>query len=185
MKASLTLKATIFALMLSAMSACEQSSLPSLKIAQGQRVPDLKVKDLTGNETTLSLASGQVLILNVWATWCGPCRHEMPSLDRLSRSLDSTHYSVVGLSVDTDDHVVREFLIERKVSFPNYMDPAMEVANQVFGIRAFPSTFVFGPDGRLLEVIEGWREWDTPSMVGRITNLANSASKEGGLAENR
>lgn len=163
--------------MLFVVSGCDQSSLPSLKIEPGQRVPDLKVQDLTGNETTFSLASGKVLILNVWATWCGPCRHEMPSLDRLSKRLDNKHYSVVGLSVDTDDHVVREFLIERKVSFPNYLDPAMEVANQVFGIRAFPSTFVFGPDGRLLEVIEGWREWDTPHMVDKFTNLRNPARK--------
>ena len=104
----------------------------------------------------------------------------MPSLDRLSRRLDSKNFLVVGLSVDTDDHVVREFLIERKVSFSNYMDPTMEVANQVFGIRAFPSTFVFGPDGRLLEVIEGWREWDTPNMVDKLTNLGKRAGKTGG-----
>ena len=157
--------------MLFAVGGCEKSSLPPLKIEPGQVVPDLKVQDLRGNETTFSLARGKVLILNVWATWCGPCRHEMPSLDRLSKTLDSKRFSVVGLSVDTDDHVVREFLIERKVSFSNYMDPAMEVANQVFGIRAFPSTFVFGPDGRLLEVIEGWREWDNQQMVDKLKNL--------------
>jgi len=174
MKANLFFAIGLIAIITFAASSCEQSSLPPLKIQPGQAVPEINVQDLKGNDTKFSLANGKVLILNVWATWCGPCRHEMPSLDRLSNRLDNKKFSVVGLSVDTDDHVVREFLIERKVSFPNYIDPAMEVANQVFGIRAFPSTFVFGPDGRLLEVIEGWREWDTPRMVDKLTSLYKS-----------
>ena len=180
MKARLFLAIGFIAIILFTANSCEQASLPPLKIQPGQALPEIEVQDLKGNKTNFSLANGKILILNVWATWCGPCRHEMPSLDRLSKSLDSKHYSVVGLSVDTDDHVVREFLIERKVSFSNYMDPAMEVANEVFGIRAFPSTFVFGPDGRLLEVIEGWREWDTPDMVDKLTNLGKRDGKTGG-----
>ncbi len=154
---------------------CQQSPLPALKIQAGNIVPDIEVQDLKGKKTTLPLATGKIVVLNVWATWCGPCRHEMPSLDRLAAMLDDKHYSVVGLSVDTDDHVVREFLIERKVGFTSYMDPSMHVANEVFGIRAFPSTFVFGPDGRLMEVIEGWREWDTPGMVEKFTRIREKA----------
>jgi thiol-disulfide isomerase/thioredoxin len=159
-------------------NSCEQS-LPPLKVQAGQAVvQELDVQDLKGKASKLPMVTGKLLILNVWATWCGPCRHEMPSLDRLSQKLDSDHYSVVGLSVDSDDHVVREFLIERKVTFTNYMDPAMTVANQVFGIRAFPSTFVFAPDGRLLEVIEGWREWDNAQMIDRISKLHTSATQD-------
>jgi thiol-disulfide isomerase/thioredoxin len=151
-----------------------QQSLPPLKVQPGQVLEELDVQDLKGQGRKLTLATGKVLILNVWATWCGPCRHEMPSLDRLSQKLDSNEFLVVGLSVDNDDHVVREFLIERKVSFSNYMDPTMTVANEVFGIRAFPSTFVFAPDGRLLEVIEGWREWDNQNMLNRLAGLSRS-----------
>ncbi|WP_455222502.1 TlpA family protein disulfide reductase [Kaarinaea lacus] len=155
-------------------SGCQQS-LPPLKVQPGQVIESLSVKDLKGKDSTLSIATGKVLVLNVWATWCGPCRHEMPSLDRLSQKLDNDNFLVVGLSVDTDDHVVREFLIERKVSFANYMDPTMAVANEVFGIRAFPSTFVFAPDGRLLEVIEGWRTWDAPEMFKKINSYFGSS----------
>jgi len=158
-------------LVLGLVSACQQS-LPPLKVQSGQVIEELSVKDLKGKDSTLIVATGKVLVLNVWATWCGPCRHEMPSLDRLSQKLDSSRFLVVGLSVDTDDHVVREFLIERKVSFPNYMDPTMNIANEVFGIRAFPSTFVFAPDGSLLDVIEGWREWDNREMINRLIGLA-------------
>ena len=157
-------------------SACQQS-LPPLKVQSGQVIEELSVKDLKGQDSTLIVATGKVLVLNVWATWCGPCRHEMPSLDRLSQKLDSSRFLVMGLSVDTDDHVVREFLIERKVSFPNYMDPTMNIANEVFGIRAFPSTFIFAPDGRLLDVIEGWREWDNREMVDRLIGLSQRAKE--------
>lgn len=143
-----------------------------MNIKIGQAVPEIAVRDLHGKNATLPLATGKVLILNVWATWCGPCRHEMPSLERLAQTLDHNRFSVVGLSVDTDDHVVREFLIEREVGFTNYMDPEMAIANGIFGVRAFPSTLVFGPDGRLLEVIEGWREWDTGPMIRRMAALA-------------
>lgn len=129
--------------------------------------------DLKAKPARLLLANGKMTILNVWATWCGPCRHEMPSLDRLANSLDKQSIEVVGLSVDTDDHVVREFLIERKVGFKSYMDPDMSITNDVFGVRVFPSTFVFSARGQLLEVIEGWREWDTREMVDKMNQLAS------------
>lgn len=147
--------------------------LPALKIQPGEKIADLAVQDLHGNKAKLATQTGKVLIVNVWATWCGPCRHEMPSLDRLSNILDQERFQVIGVSVDTDDHVVREFLIERKVSFVNYMDPGMAIANDLLGLRAFPSTFIIGPRGNLLKVIEGWREWDSKHMVTDIRKFAS------------
>lgn len=155
-------------------SSCDSKSPPALKIHKGQSVSELSVTDVNANPAQLVLANGKTTILNVWATWCGPCRHEMPSLDQLANSLDKEKIEVIGLSVDTDDHVVREFLIERKVGFKSYMDPNMTVANDIFGIRVFPSTFVFSASGQLLEVIEGWREWDTEEMVQKMNRLAGS-----------
>lgn len=157
----------LLTIILMALASCDPA-VPPLKLSKGQTISELAVTDVNGAQAKLVLASGKVTILNVWATWCGPCRHEMPSLDRLANSLDKDKVQVIGLSVDTDDHVVREFLIERKVGFKSYMDPGMSVSNNVFGIRVFPSTFVFSPRGELLEVIEGWKEWDTTEMIKRI-----------------
>lgn len=174
MKPALIIQIIFLALSAIGLSACEKSSSPPLKILKGQAILELSVTDVDGVKTSLPLATGKVTILNIWATWCGPCRHEMPSLDRLAGSLDKEKIEVVGLSVDTDNYVVREFLIERKVGFKNYMDPDMNAANNIFGIRVFPSTFVFSPKGELLEVIEGWREWDTDEMVKKMNQLTYS-----------
>jgi thiol-disulfide isomerase/thioredoxin len=174
MKSALIIQIILLTLFAVGLAACENNSSPSLKILKGQAILELPVADVDGVKTSLPLATGKVTILNIWATWCGPCRHEMPSLDRLATSLDRQKIEVVGLSVDADDYVVREFLIERKVRFKNYIDPDMNIANNIFGIRVFPSTFVFSPKGELLEVIEGWREWDTDEMVKKMSQLANT-----------
>ena len=171
MKPAQIIQVVLLIIFVTGLVACEQKTSPSLKILKGQTIQELSVTDLKGAQSKLPLATGKITVLNIWATWCGPCRHEMPSLDRLAGSLDKEKIEVVGLSVDTDDHVVREFLIERKVGFKNYMDPSMDIANNVFGIRVFPSTFVFSPNGELLDVIEGWRDWDTQEMAGKFRNI--------------
>lgn len=146
--------------------------LPPLKVSIGDSIAGFDVQDLQGKRTQIDLRSGKVQIINIWATWCGPCRHEMPSLDRLSRILGEKHFAVIGISVDQDDHVVREFLIERKISFTNFMDSSMRIADEQLGLRAFPSTFIVGPDGKVLKVIEGWRRWDSQQMVDEIKAFA-------------
>lgn len=110
-------------------------------------------------------------MINVWATWCAPCRHEMPSLQRLANQLGRERLELVGLSVDTDEHVVREYLIENKIHFPSFLDINFASANGVFGIRVFPSTFFLSPEGTLLKVVEGWRDWDSQEMVAEIRGL--------------
>ena len=110
-------------------------------------------------------------MINIWATWCAPCRHEMPSLQRFANEMGSDRLELVGLSVDMDEHVVREYLIENKIKFPSFLDRNFASANGVFGIRVFPSTFFLSPEGTLLKVVEGWRDWDAPELVAEIRSL--------------
>lgn len=157
-------------------SACTKST-PQLKVKVGERFPDLVVKDLKNKDVFLHFAGGKITVLNFWATWCGPCRHEMPSLDRLAQLLDDTKFRVVGVSVDQDRHLVREFLLDRKIYFENYLDDKMVATNDHIGIRAFPSTFLIGGDGRLLKIVEGWRYWDTMESLKEIKSLALPAAQ--------
>jgi len=95
----------------------------------------------------------------------------MPSLDNLQKLLGSQDYSVVGVSIDDDDHLVREFLFERKILFTNYLDKNMSEVKAKIGIRVLPSTIIVSPAGKLLKLIEGGTEWDTPEMVEMIRKL--------------
>jgi hypothetical protein len=72
--------------------------------------------------------------------------------------------------------VVREYLIENKIVFPSYLDRNFTVVNGVFGIRVFPSTFFLGPDGKLLKVVEGWRDWESPELLAEISALLPALS---------
>jgi len=158
------------------LSACTKST-PQLKVKVGEKFPDLVVKSLKDNKASLNFAGGKITVLNFWATWCGPCRHEMPSLDRLAQLLDEGKFRVVGVSVDQDSHLVREFLLERKIYFENYLDEHMVAANDRIGIRAFPTTFLIGGDGKLLKIVEGWRYWDTMDSLNEIKSLATAMPK--------
>ena len=143
----------------------------SLKVRVGQTVPPLVVQDLNNQPATLKPTPGKLLMINIWATWCAPCRHEMPSLQRFARQLGSDRLELIGLSVDMDEHVVREYLIENKIDFPSFLDRNFATVNGVFGIRVFPSTFFLSPDGTLIKVVEGWRDWDAPELVAEIRGL--------------
>ena len=123
---------------------------------------------------------GKVLVLNVWATWCAPCRRELPSLQRLSDQLDPQRFAVVGMSVDADDHVVREFLIERKVTFTNLQDADMRVARDVLGVRVYPSTYLISADGVVQRVVVGSREWDSTEWQNLIRSFAAQGIGQGG-----
>ena len=152
------------------MQACSEPSIP-LKVRIGQPVPTLPVQDLRNQPASIKPAPGKLLMINVWATWCGPCRHEMPGLQRLAKQLGEDRLELVGLSVDMDEHVVREYLIENKITFPSFLDRDLSEVNGVLGLRVFPSTFFVGPDGTLVKVIEGWRDWDAPELIDSIGDL--------------
>ncbi len=141
------------------------------KLTLGEVVPDLALTDLKGQVVTLAAVSKKTQIINIWATWCAPCRYEMPSLDRLNNILEQENYVVIGVSIDDDDHLVREFLIERQIKFQNYLDLNMAEVKDKFGIRVLPSTFIVSPKGKLLKRVEGGRDWDTPEVIKMIREL--------------
>lgn len=156
-------------------SACSEPPVPPLKVSVGDLLPDFSTRDVHEKPVTLAAKTGKLLIVNVWATWCGPCRYELPSLDRLAEILGPKQVSIVGVSVDEDSHVLREYLIEHKVRFPSYWDPQRHITDEILGVRVFPSTFFVGADGRLKKVVEGWREWDAPESVAEIRALMDGA----------
>ena len=136
---------------------------PDAAPAVGQPFPDLHVAALdrpgtAGNAVDLNAAkAGRDVVLNVWATWCEPCRREMASLERLAGA--GAGLEVVGLSVDEDANLAREFLLAQGVRFANYSDPGGRAARDVLGVEALPQTFVVRRDGVLVARVAGPRDW--------------------------
>lgn len=140
--------------------------------AVGEVFPELALERLDGETATPGSFRGKVLVLNVWGTWCPPCRKEMPSLERLSRKVNAERIAVIGLATDTDPNLVREFLLQYRIDFPMFMDPDRALATGVLRVKAFPETFVVGPDGRLLARVTGGRDWDSPEIIAALEEAA-------------
>ena len=137
-------------------------------LSLGAPVPAFAVSRLDGG----SLRSGEwgrrTVVLNLWATWCVPCREEMPSLEKLSRSLDPAQFLVVGLSQDTDRNLVREFALKYGVTFPLALDPDGKLAKSALGSGVLPDTLIISPQGRLADRVQGGADWTAAAMRERV-----------------
>jgi peroxiredoxin len=110
--------------------------------------PEFTLKDLSGKGWRFSDLRGKVVLLNFWATWCPPCRKEMPDLETLYERFGSKGFVVLGIS-DEEAATVEPFIRERKVSFPVLLDPGRKV-NDAFVVEGIPKSFVYDRDGKLV-----------------------------------
>ena len=141
-------------------------------VGVGSRAPEFQAVHLsTGRPASLADYRGKVLLLNIWATWCPPCRVEMPSLERLQRKLAGTDFRLVSVSIDKDDStLVRKFAQELGLSFEILHDRpgAIQEAYQTTGV---PESFVIDRDGRIVKKVIGPAEWDSPVNETLIRRL--------------
>jgi thiol-disulfide isomerase/thioredoxin len=150
--------------MVAAVTGCDQSP-PADRLIEGRPFPHLLLHEFDGAVRSIEDYRGRIVVLNVWATWCPPCRKELPSLERLHAQLDPGRFAVIGMSIDGDADIAREFLLDRGVTFKSYLDLEGAAADRVLGIRVYPDTFIISQDGVLLRKFVGEREWDAPGLV--------------------
>ena len=124
-----------------------------------KRAEDFIVALLRGEPLRLSEQRGKPVLINFWATWCAPCREEMPAMERLYRRHREHGFVLLAVSVDTDAALVRPFLEQHKLTFPVALDSKMSLAN-AYGVRALPSSFLIDRDGNLAALALGPRAWD-------------------------
>lgn len=145
-------------LLLVALGACSQPAPVE------EYIPELILTGLDGTQSSTRSFRGKLLVLNVWATWCPPCRREMPSLERLSKTVDGSRIVVAGVSVDTDANLALEFLGQNGITFRNFGDTSANLTN-VLGVRVYPETLLVAPDGKIVHRIAGERDWSSPAML--------------------
>ncbi|HSJ25309.1 MAG TPA: TlpA disulfide reductase family protein [Longimicrobiales bacterium] len=119
-------------------------------VVQGSRVPDYGARDLAGQQVSLRDMRGEVVLLNIWATWCYPCRKEMPGLEDLHRELEASGLNVLAVSVDAAGAApeIHEFLGELGLTMKVLHDSRADIS-RVFSTRGVPETFLIGHDGVL------------------------------------
>jgi peroxiredoxin len=140
----------------------------------GSRAPDFHAVDLaSGRATTLADYKGKVILLNIWATWCQPCRVEMPAIERLHKKLGGTDFQVVSVSIDVDgDSVVTAFVRNLGLTFQILHNQSGDI-QQIYQTTGVPESFVIDRDGIIVKKVIGAAEWDGPvneTLIERLTH---------------
>ncbi|BAO44250.1 TlpA family protein disulfide reductase [Thiolapillus brandeum] len=132
--------------------------------------PDFSLKDIDGDSYHFSELKGKVVIVNFWATWCPPCRAEMPSMQRAWEQLREEGVMMLAVDVGEDEDAIFEFTASYPVEFPILLDTDSSVS-EAWKVQGLPTTFVIDQWGRKVYRAVGGREWDTPELLKKIREL--------------
>jgi len=135
----------------------------------GKLAPEFSLNDLSGNKVNLSDYKGKVILINFWATFCVPCKAEMPSLNNLFLAFKNNGLIVLAISTDDSEKPVQSFIKEKAIAFPVLMDKDQEVYFDLYGVLGLPTSFLIDRDGIIREKIRGERVWDAPDMKEKIS----------------
>jgi len=133
----------------------------------GGTLPETTLHGLNGPPRKLGSFRGKPLIINVWASWCGPCRQEMASLERLAWHDEARHFAIIGIS--TDDHAedAAKVLKDTNATISHFIDQDLQMENML-GASRLPLTVLVAADGRVLERVYGARQWDSAQSLRLI-----------------
>ena len=138
--------------------------------------PEFTLSDLAGQPVQLRELRGKLVFVNFWATWCSPCRLEMPSMERLYQTFRQTEFVMLAVSIDRQGaDVVKSFIEDLKLTFPVLLDRGMEVT-RAFGMRGLPTTYLIDRDGRLIGAAVGSRDWYSTEAKALIAALLRDGS---------
>ncbi|MEW6245537.1 MAG: TlpA disulfide reductase family protein [Nitrospirota bacterium] len=143
------------------------------RISGVPEAPHFSMHTIDGHAVDSGSLRGKVVLVNFWATWCGPCKDEMPALQRLRRSLSDRQFEVLAVTADQQPEAIRNFAKTFNLEFPILVDETKEVS-AAFGVRGLPTTVVIDRTGRWVGRAVGPREWDSPAMVALFENLTES-----------
>lgn len=152
-------------------SSMAMAATPSLKPYTGNiKNPTLVLKDLTGKTHDLSQYKNQVVLVQFWATYCTPCRTEMPSMNRLQKKLHGKNFKILAVDMAEETEEVITFVKEVKPKFTILLDTDGTYIQQ-WKVFAAPANFIIGKDGKIKYTLYGGVEWDSDTIVNKLTEL--------------
>jgi thiol-disulfide isomerase/thioredoxin len=156
-----------------ALGLCAGGALPAAaaeaagEVDPGQVLREAAMQGLNGPPASLSQFRGRPLIINVWASWCGPCRAEMASLERLAWREPAAQFKIIGISTDDDPAAARAQLKRSNATISHYIDSELRLESML-GASRLPLTVLVDARGRVIEKVYGAREWDGPEALALI-----------------
>ncbi len=132
--------------------------------------PAFSLTSISGQTASLNQYKGQVVMVNFWATWCGPCQQEMPLLDQMYKKFKPTGFTLLGVNVDKDVPTVKDLLTRKPVTFPILLDPTNQVS-KAYHVNDMPSTVIIDRKGDIRYVHRGYKPGDENEYQNRIRQL--------------
>jgi len=136
----------------------------------GGPAPSFTLAALSGQQAALSQYKGQVVMVNFWATWCGPCQQEMPLLDQMYKKYKPAGFTLIGVNVDKEAPAVKDLMARKPVSFPVLLDPANQVS-KAYHVDEMPSSVLIDRKGEIRYIHRGYRPGDENEYQDRIRQL--------------
>ena len=134
---------------------------------------DFTLQLLAGGSAALSSYKGKVVILNFWATWCPPCRDEMPSMETLYRRFKDQGLEILAVNLGENTATVRQFIQNNRHTFPVLLDSNNRIS-AIYGVEAIPTSYILDREGRIIARIVGAIYWDTPRVIAAFDALIKS-----------
>jgi len=149
-------------------------SLKMNRLPSGSQALPFELTALDGRVVKSSELAGKVILVNFWATWCGPCKEEIPSLGRLQQQLDASRFVLLTITTDLDRQGIADYLSHLGVSLPVLFDEDQEVSRQ-FMVRGLPTTVLIAQNGNVMGRAVGPRAWDSQEAVALIRQVLEGA----------
>ena len=137
------------------------------EVKVGSYLRETTLQGFNGNSKKFSDFRGKPLIINVWASWCGPCRAEMASLERLAQRYNGKEFNIIGISTDDYANAAKAFIKQTEITFENFLDSKLLLENML-GANTIPLTILISANGRVLEKVRGAYVWDDPETIEAI-----------------
>ncbi|MFN3237193.1 MAG: TlpA family protein disulfide reductase [Pseudomonadales bacterium] len=143
---------------------------PALAVEPDQEVPDFTLKSMAGDNLRLAELRGEGVLINFWASWCGPCRQEMPLLQKIQQRYEPLGFTVLGVNVDEEQSKARRIAERLNLDFPLLLDSAQQVS-EAYGVNAMPFTVLVDRSGKARYIHRGYKPGDEAEYVNQLKPL--------------
>lgn len=151
-------------------SPAKSAPVSASQAVEGAAAPDFTVKDLDGKDVKLSSLKGSVVLVNFWATWCPPCKEEIPSMIKLNKAMSGKAFRMLAISIDEGGKEAVDNFFKGSKDLPSYLDTDSKTS-QLYGTTGVPETFIVDKQGIIQKKIVGGMDWSAPDVISYLDEL--------------